>query len=192
MIIKKAEFYKSFLEMKDLPRTDYPEIGLLGRSNVGKSSFINAITNNHKLARTSKTPGKTITINFYLINDSIFFVDLPGYGFSMRDKRLNIDFSKKTDEYVNNSRNLCGFVLIVDSRVVTKDDLLMNEYLKSRNANYLVVLSKIDKLKRNDVRKRMFETAKTLDVDMKQVVTYSSLTHENESTLLIKLEELIK
>jgi len=192
MIIKKCEFIKSVLNNLDLPNDNLIEIGLSGRSNVGKSSFINAITNNNKLARVSKTPGKTITLNFYLTNDSFYFVDMPGYGYASRQNNLLNKFSSFTNEYIETRKQLKGFIMIIDSRVVTKDDIDMKDYLIHNNIPFICLLSKIDKLKRNDIKKRVVETSKELSINENVIIPYSSYTHENEDKLLIKLEELLK
>jgi len=191
MIIKKCEFIKSVLQKNDLPTDNLIEIGLSGRSNVGKSSFINAITNNNKLARVSKTPGKTITLNFYLTNDSFYFVDMPGYGYASRQNDILNKFSSFTNEYIETRKELKGFIMIVDSRVCTKDDIDMKDYLVSNNIPFICLLSKIDKLKRNDIKKRVVETSKVLNIDDKLIVPYSSYTHEGEEYLLYKIEELL-
>ena len=192
MEIKNAIFYKTIMKLDEMPKEGLFEIALSGRSNVGKSSFINSICKNSKLARTSKTPGKTITLNFYLINNSFYFVDMPGYGFASREKDVLYNFSKYSDLYVRERKELHGFISIIDSRVLTNDDKEMIEYLKSRNIKFLIILSKIDKLKRNDIRKRREFVSKELDVNIEDIIPYSSLTHENEDKVLLKLEELLQ
>ena len=179
MKIKNASFYKTIMDFNDLPKEGFIEIGLSGRSNVGKSSFINSICNNNKLARTSKTPGKTITLNFYLINNSFYFVDMPGYGYAKRNDNTLETFSDVTDKYVVEREELKGMISIVDSRVITNDDIDMINYLKDRNTNFIVVLSKIDKLKRNDIIKRINETSKILGIEKERIIPYSSYTKEN-------------
>ena len=190
MEINKAIFYGTIMDEKLFPSDGLAEIALAGRSNVGKSSFINSICNNSKLARTSKTAGKTVTLNFYLINDSFFIVDMPGYGYAanMKDELLN--FSKVTDKYVQNRSSLKGIVQLIDSRTITKDDIMMNDYLKSNNIPFLVILSKIDKLKRNDIKKRIKITKDTLGIDESNIITYSSLTKENLDNVLLSLDKL--
>ena len=191
MEIKNAIFYKTIMKLEEMPKEGLFEIALTGRSNVGKSSFINSICHNSKLARTSKTPGKTITLNFYLINNSFYFVDMPGYGYASREKDLLYNFSNATDEYVEKRECLHGFISIIDSRTITKDDKDMIEYLKSRNIKFIIILSKIDKLKRNDIRKRVDFTSRELDIDKNLIIPYSSYTHENEEKVLEKIEELL-
>ena len=179
------------MKLEEMPKEGLFEIALTGRSNVGKSSFINSITNNYKLARISKTPGKTITLNFYLINNSFYFVDMPGYGFASREKDVLYNFSDATNNYVSNRGELHGFISLIDSRVLTKDDIEMIEYLKSRNIKFIIILSKIDKLKRNDIKKRVDFVSKELNIDKSSIVPYSSLTRENLDLVMEKLEELL-
>ena len=191
MEINKATFYGTIMDSKLFPNNGLPEIALAGRSNVGKSSFINSICNNSKLARTSKTAGKTVTLNFYLINDNFFLVDMPGYGYAanMKDELLN--FSIVTDKYVENRKELKAIIQLIDSRTITKDDIEMNSYLKSRNIPFIIILSKIDKLKRNDIRKRKSILAKSLDINEDLVIPYSSLTKENLDKVLDSFDSLI-
>lgn len=179
MEIKKIEYIKTALLEKDLPKDNKIEIGLMGRSNVGKSTFINTLGNNKTLARTSKKPGKTITLNFYLVNNDYYLVDMPGYGYARRENLLTSNFSDKVEEYTTKRKNLKGAILIIDSRVVTKDDIDMMEYIKNHNLEYIILLSKIDKLKRNDIKKRIKETSITLNINENKIVPFSSLSKEN-------------
>lgn len=188
MNIKKAIFVCSSM-FDNFPINKLTEIGISGRSNVGKSSFINAISNNNKLARTSKTPGKTITLNFYLINDQFYLVDMPGYGFASRNNKMNNTFSDATNKYIETRNELKGFIMLVDSRVTTEDDIMMKDYLKSKNIPYVVILTKIDKLKRNDIIKRVNYNKELLETE--NICGYSSLTHENENTVLDLISKLI-
>ena len=191
MEINKALFYGTIMDSTLFPKDGLVEIALAGRSNVGKSSFIISICNNSKLARTSKTAGKTVTLNFYLINDNFFLVDMPGYGYAanMKDELLN--FSIVTDKYVENRKELKGIIQLIDSRTITKDDIEMNAYLKNRNIPFLIILSKIDKLKRNDIRKRKMIVSKTLDISEELVIPYSSLTKENLDKVLNSFDLLV-
>ncbi|MBP5342626.1 YihA family ribosome biogenesis GTP-binding protein [bacterium] len=188
MEIKNAIFYKTIMKLEEMPKEGLFEIALTGRSNVGKSSFINSICNNNKLARTSKTPGKTITLNFYLINNSFYFVDMPGYGYASREKDILYNFSESTNLYVEKRKELKGFISIIDSRTLTNDDKEMIEYLKHRSIPFIIILSKIDKLKRNDIRKRVDIISKELSVNKELIIPYSSYTKENIDKVLNSLE----
>lgn len=191
MLIKNIEFIKTVLDLKDLPKDGLFEVALAGRSNVGKSSFINALGNNKSLARTSKKPGKTITLNFYLVNKAFYLVDMPGYGYARRNDSSLKDFSKATEKYVTNRNELKGFIMIVDSRTVTIDDKAMRDFLISNDVPFVVLLSKIDKLKRNDIKKRTIETAKYLEIDEKLVIPFSSLTKENMENVALIFDNLL-
>lgn len=190
MEIKQAIFYRSIMNDKDLPNENRIEIALSGRSNVGKSSFINSITNNSKLARVSKVPGKTITLNFYLINNDFYFVDMPGYGYAANQKNIQYSFSEYTDKYIRTRKELKGFIMIIDSRTLTKDDIEMKDYLVSNNIPFIVILSKMDKLKRNDIKKRINFVSNELNIQQELVIPYSSLTKENLLAVLDSIEKL--
>ncbi|MCR4879833.1 MAG: ribosome biogenesis GTP-binding protein YihA/YsxC [Bacilli bacterium] len=191
MEIKNARFIKSEVSLDKLPKDNLIEIALAGRSNVGKSSFINSISNNNKLARTSKTPGKTVTLNYYLINNSFYIVDLPGYGFASRSNKENVSFNVSTDEYITKREELKAVIMFVDAFVVTEDDIMMANYLKNKNKEFYVVLNKIDKLKRNDIIKRKRETLSKLDLDEDKLFIYSSRTKEGLENILILLNKIV-
>ena len=140
MIIKKAEYIISGTSAEQIPNCNYPEFVFIGRSNVGKSSFINSITNRKNLAYTSSKPGKTITLNFYNVNDDILLVDVPGYGYAQKLVHDRLSYGKMIESYLNNSKNLKVCFLIVDARhKPTNDDVLMYDYLKHYNlrADYI-------------------------------------------------------
>ena len=184
MIIKNAEYIMTAVDFKDLPKDNLIEIALAGRSNVGKSSFINAIGKNSHLARVSKTPGKTITLNYYLFNKTFYIVDMPGYGYAKRSDSSLKTFSVSTDIYIKNRENLKAVIVFVDSRVISEDDKMMVDYLKDNNIPFYAIMNKIDKLKRNDILKRKNETLKTLSIDEDKLYLYSSYTHEREDKIL--------
>ena len=150
MEIKQAKFIMSEVSLDKLPKDNLIEIALAGRSNVGKSSFINSISNNNHLARTSKTPGKTVTLNYYLMNNSFYFVDLPGYGYAKRNFNNLKSFNSITDMYITKREQLKLVIVFIDSRVVTDDDKEMVSFLKEKNISFFVLINKIDKLKKND------------------------------------------
>ena len=147
MKVNKSELEKIAVDREHYPSDELPEIAFVGRSNVGKSSLINALLNRKNLARTSSKPGKTRTINFYLVNDKIRFVDLPGYGyaevsFSERNKWADI-----INEYLMHRENLRAIIMIVDIRhEPTENDLMMYEFLKAYGYTNIVVATKADKI----------------------------------------------
>lgn len=151
MEIKQAEFITSAVNTLQLPTEDAVEFMFCGRSNVGKSSFINMICNRKSLARTSSNPGKTQTLNLYLINKSFYFVDVPGYGYANVSKTVKATFGKMIENYIQNRINLKMAFLLVDFRhKPTNDDVLMYNYLKHFNINVTVIATKADKVKNSE------------------------------------------
>ena len=136
--IKKAEYVLSAAWKSQWPEESFPEMCLAGRSNVGKSSFINAMLNHNGLAKVSGTPGKTRTLNFFNVNDALYFVDVPGYGYAKVNDSITKQFGKTMDEYITLRSTLRGFILLVDYR---------------HDVPVMVVATKEDKLKRNDLKK---------------------------------------
>lgn len=175
--IKKAEYVLSAAWQSQWPEADRPEICLAGRSNVGKSSFINTMLSRNGLAKVSGTPGKTRTLNFYNVNDSLYFVDVPGYGYAKVNEKIQKSFGDMMDTYIGNRETLKGLVLIVDYRhKPTKDDKMMYDYAKHYHLPVLVVATKEDKLKRNDLKKNEKIIKETLGFNEKDVfVRFSSL-----------------
>ena len=147
MLIKNPKFEISAVEPKQYPNNTIPEIVLVGKSNVGKSSFINALINRKNLARTSSEPGKTRQINFYNMDEKFYFVDLPGYGYSKMSKELKEKVGKFIEEYLFSRKNISLIVHIIDIRHdPTKDDVLMHNYLVSTNKPFIVIANKADKI----------------------------------------------
>lgn len=176
MIIKKSEFIKSAVDLKSLPEDIRTEIMFCGRSNVGKSSFINMITNRKSLARTSSNPGKTQTLNFYLINDLFYFVDVPGYGYANVSKAIKETFGKMIESYVKNRENLKLAFLLVDFRhKPTEDDCLMYNFLKYYNVNVCVIATKCDKIIKGEYKKQteLIKSTLKLDENDKFIITSS-------------------
>ncbi|WDF81621.1 ribosome biogenesis GTP-binding protein YihA/YsxC [Lacticaseibacillus pabuli] len=136
------------------PETDFPEIAFVGRSNVGKSSLINNIMQRKKIARTSSVPGKTQTLNFYLLNQSLYFVDVPGFGYAKVSKSDREKFSAMIESYLETRQQLRGVIQLVDSRHEPSDlDVSMYQYLHYYDIPTLVVATKIDKVKKNQWNK---------------------------------------
>ncbi len=148
MKIKDVLFEISATKPEHYPEANKEEVVFLGRSNVGKSSFINCFTNKKKLAYTSSTPGKTQVINFFLINESFYLVDVPGYGYARVSKKQREAFGKMIERYLTVRENLKMAVLLVDFKVgPTQDDILMYDYLNYYNIKTLIVATKKDKVK---------------------------------------------
>lgn len=174
--VNKAQFVLCAAWKSQWPENDLPEICLAGRSNVGKSSLINTITNHSKLAKVSGTPGKTRTLNFFNINDELRLVDVPGYGYAKVNDKIKESFGDMIDTYLRERDVLKGLVLIVDYRhKPTHDDIEMYEYAKYYEIPVIVVATKEDKLKRNDLKKNEKMIKQVLDFDENdQFVRFSS------------------
>ncbi len=149
MKINKSDFVISAVRKKQYPADGLPEVAFVGRSNVGKSSLINTLINRKNLARTSGKPGKTQTINFYLINDNFHLVDLPGYGFAKVSRDIKEKWAEFIEEYLNDRPNLMGIIQLIDLRhPPTEDDVMMYEWLKHLGIPFLLVATKADKISR--------------------------------------------
>jgi GTP-binding protein len=156
MEILKAEFVSSFADVRKCPAPDKPEFAFIGRSNVGKSSLINMLTNRRKLAKTSVTPGKTQTINHFIINDSWYLVDLPGYGFASVSRDIRAGFGKMIEQYITGRENLqCLFILIDARHAPQKIDQEFIQWTGSGGVPIALVFTKADKLKRNELQKNI-------------------------------------
>ncbi len=147
MIIKNAQFKISAVSPKQYPDDNLPEIVLVGKSNVGKSSFINTMINRKKLARTSSEPGKTRQINFYDINQSFYFVDLPGYGYSKMSKVEQARVGNFIEEYLSTSKNIALIIFLIDIRhLPSENDRLMYDYVVRSGRPFIILANKADKI----------------------------------------------
>ena len=194
MIIKSSSYAVSAVREDQYPKDDLPEIALSGRSNVGKSSLINTLLNRKNLARTSSQPGKTQTLNFYLVNDEFYLVDVPGYGYARVSQKKRQEFGEMIQDYLETRPNLKGLVILIDSRhEPTKDDIAMYNYAQYLNLPILVVCTKIDKIKRSQVNKVMSRLKKNIDLnyDHVTVLTFSSVTQLPVAELGHWIEEKI-
>lgn len=153
--VTSAEFIKSAFSLKDWPRDGRPEIAFLGRSNVGKSSLLNMLLQRKSLARTSNTPGRTQSINFFLVNDSFYFVDLPGYGFAKVSKTMRAEWGSMAEEYLSKRDELALSIQLVDARHEPSAlDLQLNEWLAFNDKERVIVATKSDKLSANELVKQ--------------------------------------
>ncbi|NPA16637.1 ribosome biogenesis GTP-binding protein YihA/YsxC [Persephonella sp.] len=163
-VVKKVKFLKSAVNPKDYPPPHFPEIAVVGRSNVGKSSLINAIFKRN-IAKVSSSPGKTRLINFFLLNDNIYFVDLPGYGYAAVSKAEREKWKRMIETYFQTRDNLSLVIMLVDSRhPPTKLDIMMKEWLESLGIPYIVVATKADKLNQSEKAKTKKVIRQTLDL----------------------------
>ncbi len=175
------------------PESTLPEVVLAGRSNVGKSSFINTITNRKKLAYVGNTPGKTRLLNFFQLDEELMFVDVPGYGYANTSKQQLIKFGEMMEEYFSGRQQKRGLVIIVDSRhKPSEDDETMVEYARYFNIPIVVVATKIDKVKNSQRKKNLQTIMDTLDVSKKELVVFSSETREGVDQAWEKIEALYK
>jgi GTP-binding protein len=173
MKVTKAEFLKSAFKEDDWPKDAQPEVAFLGRSNVGKSSLINSLLSVRGLARTSSTPGRTQSLNFFSVNDKFKFVDLPGFGYARVPKEIKSSWGEMATTYLAKRRQLVLSIHIVDSRhEPTKQDLQLHEWLEQSDKPRLIVATKSDKLSHNELRRNLQHIARVLDDD--SVMAYSA------------------
>ena len=190
MKIRKADFVKSAVYEKDYPeQLDKIEFAFVGRSNVGKSSLINSLTSRLKLARTSKTPGRTQLINYFLINDEFYIVDLPGYGFAKVPKEMKKQWGKTMERYIESKRKKLVFVLLDIRRVPSDEDIEMLEWLEYNDMDYKIIFTKIDKLSNNERAKQLKAIKTRLVFDNEDVFFHSSLTNKGRDEILNFMEE---
>ena len=165
MNIHNVSLTISAVSPKQYPATSFPDIAFAGRSNVGKSSFINKMLNRKNLARTSSKPGKTATINFYNIDDTINFVDLPGYGYAKVSHDEKKKWATMIETYLNTRESLCCTVLLVDARhKPTADDITMLKYIKKRHGFAFVIATKCDKIAKTKLNDHLDEIYYTLNL----------------------------
>lgn len=189
----KAEFKAAYGTFAQLPETDLPEIAFAGRSNVGKSSLLNKLFGRKSLARVSSVPGKTITINFYQVED-VNFVDLPGYGYAKVAKTEKQRWAEMMEGYFNSDRNIKLVVQLVDMRhPPTKDDIMMMEFLQSNGYDFIVVMTKSDKLKKKkDYNDRIEKSKLEMSfISSEKIIPFSSETGEGLDILKQYIEEYL-
>ena len=178
-------------------RSQYPEdkkseFLLVGRSNVGKSSFINTLIERKNFARTSSKPGKTQTLNFYLVNDAFYLVDVPGYGYASVSKDTQKKFGLMIEEYLKSRENLKHVFMLIDYRhKPTEDDVLMYEFLKYYNLDITIVATKYDKVSKNGRIKQDKLIKDTLKFDDNEFITFSTVTKKGRTEVLSIIEEKI-
>ncbi|GAA0116900.1 ribosome biogenesis GTP-binding protein YihA/YsxC [Clostridium senegalense] len=194
MEIKQSEFVISAVKPQQYPIDNRVEFAFVGRSNVGKSSLINTLTNRKKLVKVSGTPGKTRLINFFLINNEFYFVDLPGYGYAKVSKKEKDSWGKMMEKYLIDRPQLKKIVLLVDSRhKPTNDDVIMYNWVKHYGYNVIVVATKRDKLTNNEAAKSKKLIRETLKMDKEEsIVFFSSLKKEGKENLLEELSKNIE
>ena len=191
MKIASAEFVKSAFEPSHYTTDGLPEIAFLGRSNVGKSSVINSLLQRKGLARTSNTPGRTQSINFFLINESFYFVDLPGYGFAKVSKQMREGWGKMAEEYLGTRPQLVLCVQLVDSRhKPTALDIQLHDWLIFNGKHNVIAATKTDKLSNNQFQKSVKEVGNTLPGT--EIIAYSSETGRGRDALWAVIQSSMK
>ena len=194
MKINKAELEKVAVEEKQYPDTNIKEFAFAGRSNVGKSSFINAMLNRKNLARTSSTPGKTRTINFYRVNDDLRLVDLPGYGYAKVAKSEKEKWAGIINRYLENRENLVETILLVDIRhEPTALDKQMYDYIIESGFSGIVIATKKDKIKKSQVDKHISMIAKKLGVKHREnIIPFSASKRDEVKDMWFIFEDMLR
>jgi len=192
--IKNSDFVTSAVKKEQYPITGLPEIAFVGRSNVGKSSIINALTNRKKLAKVSQTPGKTRLINFFVINNGEFhLVDLPGYGYAKVSKTEKASWGNTIETYLSGRSELKRVVLLVDSRhKPTADDIQMHEWIKFYGYDEVIIATKSDKLSNNELRKKEKDIRDTLKLTKEDTLYFfSSVNKKGRDELIDNLFNIL-
>ena len=193
MNIKQADFVKSAVYEKDYPeQLNNMEFAFVGRSNVGKSSLINSITGRKKLAKTSKTPGRTQLINYFKINNEFFIVDLPGYGFAKVPKEMKAEWGKTMDRYIASPRKKLVFVLLDIRRIPSQEDIEMLVYLDHHDIPFKIIFTKMDKVSNNEKFKIMKEIKKKIEFHNEDVFFRSSLSDNGKEDILNFIETMLE
>lgn len=194
MIVKKAELEAIAARKNQYPEDSLKEIAFAGRSNVGKSSLLNLLTNRKNLARVSGSPGKTRTINFYRINDSFRIVDLPGYGYAKVSKSVTESWGSMMETYFQNRQGLVKVIQLVDIRhAPSRQDVEMYQYLRHYGLDGIVVATKADKVSRNEMQKCIRQIRGTLNLSQEdRVIPVSSLKRTGQEDLLSEMEALLE
>ncbi len=192
VVIKSAEFIGAAVKPAQYPRHELPELAFAGRSNVGKSSLINCLLQRKKLVRTSRTPGRTQTINFFGVNQAFCFVDLPGYGFARVPEAIRASWRPMVETYLTTRQQLCGVVQILDVRhPPTADDIQLWNWLRSRGLPAIAVLTKADKLKRSQWPEHTRQISLVLGLSVEDGVLFSALTREGRDALWQRILPLL-
>lgn len=192
MRITSAEFVNSVTDLNQLPAAHLPEVVFIGRSNVGKSSLINKLCSKSKLAKTSSIPGRTRQLNYYLINEEFYFVDLPGYGYAKVPEQIKTGWRKLVEDYISTRKNIKLVFELMDSRHdPTYLDQLMVNWLEYYEINYAIVLTKSDKISTNKMERQIYRTSKIITNDelCKDFIPFSAISGEGKNIIIKLIEE---
>ena len=194
MKITSAEFIISVASLAQLPRQRRPEIAVAGRSNVGKSSLLNCLLRRRGLARVSRVPGRTQLLNFFLVNQAFYLVDLPGYGYAKVPATVRRTWGPMVEGYLEAGRDLRGVILLLDARQgVTEKDLMMKRFLDDRSVDCLPVLTKIDKLRRTARDTQLLDAARALGLsDPAGITPFSAKSEEGREGLLAAIDAAVR
>lgn len=177
-----------------LPDNKLMEIAFAGKSNVGKSTLINGLMNRKSLAKTSSKPGKTQTINYYNINNELYFVDLPGYGYTTANVEVKAEWGKLVEDYLHQSKMLKTVFLLIDIRhKPSENDCIMYDWITGRGHRPVIIATKLDKIKRSQVNKQIKLICDTLDIkDDTTVIPYSALTRQGREEIYALIDSLLE
>jgi GTP-binding protein len=188
--ISSARFVKSATRPAEFPRDQRPEIAFCGRSNIGKSSLLNTLTKAHGLARTSSSPGRTQTINFFLIDERFYFVDLPGYGYAKVPRAIKESWGAMIEGYLQDRNQLKLALMLVDSRMApVESDMTMKHWLDHHRIPNAIVLTKTDKISRNQLNQALRTSAQTLNT--KEIIPFSAVTGSGRDLVFARIEAAI-
>lgn len=192
MVIKNVEFIKSATRPAHYPAGDFPEIAFAGRSNVGKSSLINVLVNRKSLVRTSSTPGRTQLINFFDVNGEFTLVDLPGYGFARVPLAVKKEWGPMMETYLSKRANLRGVILILDiRRTPVAEDVQMLHWLRAYSVKPIIVVTKCDKVSKNERAKQAAVIAQTIGIQMAELNFFSALSKEGKDQIWQRIEGVL-
>lgn len=194
MVIKNVSLETVCGITSRLPDNDKPEVAFAGKSNVGKSSLINALMNRKSLARTSAQPGKTQTINYYNINDALYFVDLPGYGYAKVSERVKEKWGKMIENYLHRSRQLKRVFLLIDIRhAPSANDCVMYDWIVRNGYHPVIIATKLDKINRSQVQKQLKLIRETLQVEPGTLlIPFSAETKQGREEIYGILDEILE
>lgn len=194
MIIKKVGLETVCGITSKLPENIHPEVAFAGKSNVGKSSLINALMNRKSLARTSSQPGKTQTINYYNINDAIYFVDLPGYGYAQANERVKAQWGKMIEDYLHRSKQLKAVFLLIDIRhAPSENDRIMYSWVRKMGFEPIIIATKLDKINRSQIQKQMKLIRTTLEAGKETVIIpFSATTKQGREEIYEIIDRIIE
>lgn len=194
MIIKNVSLETVCGITSKLPENIHPEVAFAGKSNVGKSSLINALMNRKSLARTSSQPGKTQTINYYNINDAIYFVDLPGYGYAQANEKVKAQWGKMIEDYLHRSKQLKAVFLLIDIRhAPSENDRIMYDWVRRMGFEPIIIATKLDKINRSQIQKQMKLIRTSLEAGKETIIIpFSATTKQGREEIYEIVDRIIE